>query len=170
MRGKISLPHFGFIFFFAAVFIVIMSDIFFPRPAKQPIIIAFADRSMPVSFPDCAPPDTIMNVVSELIGNSGPPANGAVIITAVNDIMCEDQENMFNAMLVAVPLNNPPHVARVHIHFRPNGTLASPDALRPRDWSPLAKLEDWKIPWCDFMRSTYPKEYTLWGCPENTNQ
>lgn len=96
---------------------------------------------------------------------SKAPTKHPVFPIAINDILCETNENMANIALMARKENSDEYFYGIfHIHFHKDGKIIS--SVPIYDWITVRGFKDPLVlsTWCNFIRNVYPTEPKQQGC------
>lgn len=138
------------------------------------ITIGFLILSLPMRAPAqfynetenvCGITGTILSLHLATSYISQAPTKHPVLPIAMNDVLCETNENMANIALMARKENSDEYFYGIfHIHFHKDGKIIS--SVPIHDWITVRGSKDPLVlsTWCDFIRSVYPTELKQQRC------
>lgn len=101
-------------------------------------------------------------------GGAFPNRRAAFRLQAYNDLMCTDAEWMMNIAISVYEVEKDEYWYGVfHIHFLPNGTFKSAAPFNTPAWQRQATAvsEEWKVSWCENIRTVYPDDFAKMCAP-----
>lgn len=85
-------------------------------------------------------------------------------ILAVNDILCEELEDMANIAILVIISPEESYFGIFHIHFLIDGTFKSAESFQDVLWTKPKNNNEWKILWCELIMYVYEEELEEQGC------